>query len=113
MGSGGGVRAEFNTALGAGGWRPGRRVLRSAVSFGRFAGASPGRPPPAFPLSTMIVKQTLPNGLTLLTEQMPHVRSVAIGVWVKSGSRHETAEHAGIPHLLYPLVFNGTHSPPP
>ena len=56
----------------------------------------------------MIVKETLPNGLTLLTEAMPHVRSVAIGVWLKQGSRHESDEHSGISHFIEHMVFKGT-----
>ncbi len=56
----------------------------------------------------MIVKETLPNGLTLITEAMPHVRSVAIGVWVKSGSRHEKAEQTGLSHFIEHMVFKGT-----
>ena len=34
-----------------------------------------------------IRKEALPNGLTVITEAMPHVRSAAVGIWVKSGSR--------------------------
>src|SRR6266404_4521124 len=34
-----------------------------------------------------IRRQVLPNGLTVITEQMPHIRSVAIGIWLKSGTR--------------------------
>jgi predicted Zn-dependent peptidase len=56
----------------------------------------------------MIVKQVFPNGLTLVTERMPHVRSVAIGVWVKSGSRHERAEQTGLSHFIEHMVFKGT-----
>jgi predicted Zn-dependent peptidase len=56
----------------------------------------------------MIVKETLPNGLTLLTEAMPQVRSVAIGVWVKSGSRHENATQTGLSHFIEHMVFKGT-----
>jgi predicted Zn-dependent peptidase len=58
----------------------------------------------------MIVKQILPNGLTLLSEQMPHVRSIAIGVWVKRGSRHESDPQAGIAHFIEHMVFKGTKS---
>jgi predicted Zn-dependent peptidase len=58
----------------------------------------------------MIVKEILPNGLTLITESMPHVRSVAIGVWLKRGSRHEGLEHAGISHFIEHMVFKGTAS---
>jgi predicted Zn-dependent peptidase len=56
----------------------------------------------------MIAKETLPNGLTLVTEAMPHVRSVAIGVWLKRGSRHETIAQSGISHFIEHMVFKGT-----
>ena len=56
----------------------------------------------------MIVKEILPNGLTLLTETMPHVRSVAVGVWLKRGSRHETPAQCGISHFIEHMVFKGT-----
>ncbi|BCH65199.1 peptidase M16 [Agrobacterium vitis] len=50
----------------------------------------------------------LPSGLTVVTEKMPHLESVALGVWVKSGSRDETAEEHGIAHLLEHMAFKGT-----
>ena len=53
---------------------------------------------------------TLPNGLIVLTESMPHVRSVSMGVWVNSGSRDETAEINGISHFVEHMVFKGTTS---
>ena len=56
----------------------------------------------------MIVKEILPNGITLLTEAMPHVRSVAVGVWLKRGSRHETPLQSGISHFIEHMVFKGT-----
>jgi predicted Zn-dependent peptidase len=56
----------------------------------------------------MIVKQTLASGLTLITEAMPHVRSVTVGVWVKRGSRHETQKASGISHFIEHMVFKGT-----
>jgi predicted Zn-dependent peptidase len=56
----------------------------------------------------MIVKEVLENGLTLITESMPHVRSVAIGVWLKRGSRHETPEQTGLSHFIEHMVFKGT-----
>src|SRR5512137_2775251 len=56
----------------------------------------------------MIVKETLPGGLTLLTETMPHVRSAAIGVWLKRGSRHERPEESGLSHFIEHMVFKGT-----
>lgn len=58
----------------------------------------------------MIVREVLPNGLRLLTEQMSHVRSVSIGVWLARGSRHEPAEHAGIAHFVEHMLFKGTSS---
>jgi predicted Zn-dependent peptidase len=56
----------------------------------------------------MIVKERLDNGLTLITERMPAVRSVAIGVWLKRGSRHETPAQGGISHFIEHMVFKGT-----
>ena len=48
------------------------------------------------------------NGLTLLTERMPNIRSVSIGVWLRLGSRHEEKNENGISHFLEHLVFKGT-----
>jgi predicted Zn-dependent peptidase len=56
----------------------------------------------------MIVKEVLANGLTFLSEAMPHVRSVAVGVWVKRGSRHERPEQTGLSHFIEHMVFKGT-----
>jgi len=56
----------------------------------------------------MIVKETLASGLTLVTEAMPEVRSVAIGVWLRRGSRHETAAASGVSHFIEHMVFKGT-----
>ncbi|MBI4481874.1 MAG: insulinase family protein [Acidobacteria bacterium] len=61
-------------------------------------------------ISGMIQKEVLPNGLTLITESMEHVRSVAIGVWIKSGSRRERAPLNGISHFIEHMVFKGTES---
>lgn len=51
---------------------------------------------------------TLSNGLLVLTERMPHLRSVSMGVWLRSGSRDETPETNGISHFLEHMVFKGT-----
>ena len=56
----------------------------------------------------MITKETLDNGLTLITEAMPELRSVAIGVWLKKGSRHEPAAQSGVSHFIEHMVFKGT-----
>ena len=55
-----------------------------------------------------IRKKVLPNGLTILTEEMQQIRSVSIGIWVKTGSRHEEAEVNGISHFIEHMVFKGT-----
>ena len=55
-------------------------------------------------------RTVLPNGLIVLTERMDHLRSVAMGVWIKSGSRGEAAETNGISHFVEHLVFKGTRS---
>ncbi|HEX3438265.1 MAG TPA: pitrilysin family protein [Pseudacidobacterium sp.] len=57
-----------------------------------------------------IRRTTLPNGLTILTEKMDHIRSVAMGVWIRAGSRHETQEVNGISHFVEHMVFKGTKS---
>ncbi|MDW6020926.1 pitrilysin family protein [Mesorhizobium sp. BAC0120] len=50
----------------------------------------------------------LSNGLTVATETLPHIESVALGIWVKSGSRNESDEEHGIAHLLEHMAFKGT-----
>jgi predicted Zn-dependent peptidase len=56
----------------------------------------------------MIVCEQFDNGLHLLTEPMPGVRSVSFGVWLTRGSRHERAAHSGIAHLVEHMLFKGT-----
>lgn len=50
----------------------------------------------------------LPNGLTILTEHMPGLRSVTLGIWLRRGSRHETAVLNGICHFIEHALFKGT-----
>ncbi len=50
----------------------------------------------------------LPNGAIVLTEQMPSLRSATVGIWIRRGSRHETAEMNGICHFIEHAVFKGT-----
>ncbi|MBW4025866.1 M16 family metallopeptidase [Acidipila rosea] len=57
-----------------------------------------------------IRRTVLPNGLTILTEKMDHLRSVAMGMWIRAGSRHESAEMNGISHFVEHMVFKGTTS---
>jgi predicted Zn-dependent peptidase len=53
-------------------------------------------------------KQILDNGIRVVTEEIPHLRSVAIGFWVKTGSRNESLPQNGISHFIEHLLFKGT-----
>ena len=53
-------------------------------------------------------RTVLPNGLTVLSEHMPGVRSVSFGAWVRAASVHESADRMGVSHLLEHMVFKGT-----
>jgi predicted Zn-dependent peptidase len=55
-----------------------------------------------------IEREALPNGLVLVAEHMPHMRSVAIGIWVRAGSRGEPSGLNGIAHFIEHMVFKGT-----
>jgi predicted Zn-dependent peptidase len=57
-----------------------------------------------------IHRQVLPNGLTILSEEMNHLRSVSIGIWVKTGSRDEDLQWNGISHFVEHMVFKGTEN---
>src|ERR1700678_4584549 len=57
-----------------------------------------------------IRRTNLPSGMTILTERMEHIRSVAMGVWIRAGSRHELPELNGISHFVEHMVFKGTQS---
>ena len=56
----------------------------------------------------MVVREVLDTGLRLITESMPQVRSVTIGVWLTRGSRHESDEQSGIAHFVEHMLFKGT-----
>ena len=56
----------------------------------------------------MIDTYTLSNGLRLIMERMPHLRSTSIGVWVKAGSMLEKQTENGISHLMEHMAFKGT-----
>ena len=58
----------------------------------------------------MIKRCIFDNGLRLLTESMPDVRSVSLGVWLRRGSRHEGEADAGIAHFTEHMLFKGTAS---
>ncbi|WP_298435296.1 pitrilysin family protein [Geobacter sp.] len=56
----------------------------------------------------MVSKTILDNGVRIISEYMPHVHSVSIGIWVANGSRHERREHNGVAHFIEHLLFKGT-----
>src|ERR1043166_1733771 len=66
--------------------------------------------PPRFQQSMVDQVRTtrLPNGLTILTEHMPGLRSVTLGIWVRRGSRHESPQQNGICHFIEHTLFKGT-----
>jgi predicted Zn-dependent peptidase len=53
-------------------------------------------------------RRVLPNGMVVLTERMPSVKSASIGVWVRVGSRDEAPEVAGVSHFIEHMLFKGT-----
>src|SRR6202521_1959663 len=55
-----------------------------------------------------IQRAELPNGVVIVTEKMPHVRSVSVGIWLGSGSRAESSGRNGIAHFIEHIVFKGT-----
>ncbi|MEX2604592.1 MAG: pitrilysin family protein [Gracilimonas sp.] len=57
-----------------------------------------------------VTKSTLSNGLRIVTERIESVKSISVGIWVKTGSRHETEKQAGITHFLEHMLFKGTES---
>jgi predicted Zn-dependent peptidase len=59
-------------------------------------------------LDTGLMQTVAPNGLTVLTEFLPGIRSAAIGVWVRAASAHEPRGLMGVSHLLEHMVFKGT-----
>ncbi len=59
-------------------------------------------------MSMDVQKREMKNGLVVATEAMPHLRSVSLGVWIKTGSRFEDARNTGISHFIEHLLFKGT-----
>jgi len=70
----------------------------------------PGDGPASADNGDTAIVQTLANGLTVTIERLPHLRSAAAGVWVKTGSANESASQAGISHFLEHLFFKGTET---
>lgn len=57
-----------------------------------------------------IHRQTLANGVNIISEEMKHIRSVSIGIWIKAGSRDEDPERNGLSHFIEHMVFKGTRN---
>jgi len=53
-------------------------------------------------------KTVLPNGIRIVTEEIPHVRSLSLGFWIDTGSQNETEENNGISHFIEHMAFKGT-----
>jgi predicted Zn-dependent peptidase len=62
------------------------------------------------PKTSSYQKTVLPGGLRVVSEHIPGVRSVSLGIWVTVGSRHETATENGISHFIEHMAFKGTHT---
>lgn len=58
----------------------------------------------------MVIKHTLANGVRILLEKVPSVRSVSIGIWVGTGSRYEHESNNGISHFIEHMLFKGTET---
>jgi predicted Zn-dependent peptidase len=54
------------------------------------------------------VVEKLPNGLTVVTDRMPHLRTASLGIWIGAGSRNEESNEHGIAHLFEHMAFKGT-----
>ena len=102
---------------------PRRRSQKSVAAFSdfecRFSGPGTPKIPTGLKLGLTgkrvnternLRRTVLRNGLIVLTERMDHLRSVAMGVWIKSGSRCEPAETNGISHFVEHMLFKGTRS---
>lgn len=56
----------------------------------------------------MYLKQQMKNGIRIVTEEIPYVNSVSVGIWVKVGSRNETIDVNGVSHFIEHMLFKGT-----
>jgi predicted Zn-dependent peptidase len=78
------------------------------VTVADVAGASVSASTDVTDLPEGVELTTLDSGVRVVTEAMPSVRSVALGLWVRTGSRDETPAQAGVSHFLEHLLFKGT-----
>jgi predicted Zn-dependent peptidase len=58
--------------------------------------------------AAVINKTLLPNGVKIISQKMPHIRSVSMGVWVNVGARDEAGEQNGLSHFIEHMIFKGT-----
>jgi len=83
----------------------------TATAAGSETGTRSG-PAPSGPQAAGLKQEhqitTLQSGVRVVTERMPSVRSVSLGLWIGTGSRNETEEQAGLSHMLEHLLFKGT-----
>jgi predicted Zn-dependent peptidase len=68
---------------------------------------APGRHP-APTRAENVRTSTLPNGIRVVTEAMPHLATASVGVWIGAGTRHELGPEQGLAHLLEHMAFKGT-----
>ena len=59
-------------------------------------------------MASKINKTVLDNGIRVLTNRMPHVRSISMGVWANVGARDETSDENGLSHFIEHMIFKGT-----
>src|SRR6188768_1827216 len=82
-------------------------IARAVVAGVRAAGGAIGSAPASRALNAAELTK-LDSGVRVVTEEVPSVRSVALGLWVRTGSRDETPAQAGVSHFLEHLLFKGT-----
>src|SRR5262245_52318729 len=99
------AKAVARTAGRAG---PANIVNTAGTAVGAGVAAAGDQPVTSSVPAARVERTQLPNGLVVCTEFVPGVRSVALGVWVRSASVHESREQMGVSHLLEHLVFKGT-----
>lgn len=63
---------------------------------------------PITEIQTVTGKSVLTNGLTVVSEKIDSVRSISVGIWIKTGSRNESEKMAGVTHFLEHMLFKGT-----
>jgi predicted Zn-dependent peptidase len=84
-----------------------RRAAKAAIA-GAVVGAAGAAA--AAKVERGVERTVLPNGLTVLSEPYPGVRSIAIGAWIRAASIHERRDEMGVSHMLEHLVFKGTQT---